>query len=998
MSHPFGQRTARQEPKPVESQPAADPATLSRKAREDVEARIELKEKLNAARKHEQFWNSELKKERPETAELSAAASLAAQARGARVAAEKAYWQVEHKTDRLDPDSEETTLASLRQRLEQARSLEAYWVHGAGDTPSPAADPVTLSRMARQAVEDRIEMKNMLEAARQHEAACLAELRQQPLGISCRSPVVQASLQATEVRKAAEKRFVQAEHKKDRLDPGERETTLEELQARLETARSTEALWTAVARDDAHDDMPHTNPAHLSSGQEIVPYTGPTQTEAPLTTAPPGSPPRQQIHASSSRPLAQRLSGGELPRSGRLSLPSTPGSQGSPSSPSSSVMRSDSGRSDGFASDRVTRDRQRIERDLPAHGRGMPSTHGDMPDTNPALLSSGQEIVPYTGPTQTEAPLTTAPPRSPPRRQIHASSSRPLEQRLSASELPRSGRLSLPSTPTTPGSPSSSPSSVMHSDAGRQDRFTSDWVTQALQHTERDLQAHGRRLEVPLHAPPNNEPPNNEPRHDEPPPGRSWRATLTSMLDPIADAAAAAAGRANTVMNNAYGGVSRAAAVARDTALAVGGEIKSHGQSLGLMLPSGRLAGAMAGHVIHQSAAVGVPTFLREMLAEGLVLGMRHMPPDQVAAMQAGVGLASFGLQMLRRRLENRYPDDAARGFHALSQQQWNRLSDERKAELRHQQQRHSRMVTDLQVVASITNTMVSLAAARSGDPSQAEVPARILATDLKATMYAAMRDMIQATFSMVGTAAPTTGVSGSHMLSSASFFSFMSMVTDYAFTHFPGQVPDASQASKMLRGALPPNTHMTLSDAWMTRAEVALVKAAINTTLHASDWIYMTQEEANQANTTQHWAPSSNALNPARRDYARILDHVPTRMTLLGGGNSTSNLIGFLMRDNAAWKSALAGNVADAVYQGFVYKTIVGTWQAQAEVRAAARAAARAEVERDHVGEDLERAIVRRVLGVQSERLPHDWMIHELAQPEMTPAREGATTRPRSL
>lgn len=282
LTHPFGHRTPRQEPKPVESQPAADPATLSRKAREDVEGRIELKEKLNAARKHEQFWNTQLKKEPTETAHFSAAADLAAKAKVARASAEKAFWQIEHKTDRLHPDQAETTLASLRQRLEQARSLEAFWVHDADGTPAAAKDPATLSRLARQAAEERVELKNALEAARQHEASCRAELQQQPAGISHRSPVVQASLQATQAREAAEKVFLRAEHKKDRLEPGERETSLDELLVRLQAARSTEAFWSSETPGDATSGHPPRMEDHfLRPGSDKLETSAPNSPRQP---------------------------------------------------------------------------------------------------------------------------------------------------------------------------------------------------------------------------------------------------------------------------------------------------------------------------------------------------------------------------------------------------------------------------------------------------------------------------------------------------------------------------------------------------------------------------------------------------------------------------------------------------------------------------------------------------------------------------------------------
>jgi hypothetical protein len=145
LGHVFGHGPSGHGPMPAQSPPAAadTAATLSCKAREDIELRIELKEKVNAARKLEESWNSALKKEAPETAHLSAAATMASLASAARASAEKAYWQVEHKTERLDPGTDETTLASLRQRLEQARSLETYWAQGDDSAQGSTADPAT---------------------------------------------------------------------------------------------------------------------------------------------------------------------------------------------------------------------------------------------------------------------------------------------------------------------------------------------------------------------------------------------------------------------------------------------------------------------------------------------------------------------------------------------------------------------------------------------------------------------------------------------------------------------------------------------------------------------------------------------------------------------------------------------------------------------------------------------------------------------------------------
>ncbi len=541
--------------------------------------------------------------------------------------------------------------------------------------------------------------------------------------------------------------------------------------------------------------------------------------------------------------------------------------------------------------------------------------------------------------------------RQPSRLQHDALVARAQSQPLSVGRQgPRNAQLSSTSPPGSPESvgdslhvsPNLSPSVSVLGDVERSDRFVHERAGRP-----------GARQPAP-----------------EPPPARSWKATVTAMLGTLANGAATASGtvanRAGTAWNGVAGAVTQAAGAlthaageartavtnganaawhgVADAATYTGGlvvgEVRGQAEAFGVAIPSGRMMGAVAGHVIHQSVTVGVPTFVREMLSEALVLSLRNMPPDHVLALQVAVGAMSTGVQFYRRALENRNPDAAARGFHALSQAQWDAHSDSTKADLRRQQVAHSRLVTNLQMASSATSLMVGIMAARSGDPSQAETPARVLAIDLKAAVYASMRDTLQASFSMVGTAAPTTGVSGTHMNSSAAFFSFMAAGTDYGFSYLPANVPGAALASEVLRGTQPQGTQMTHGEAWQARAGVAAVKAAINTTLHASDWIYMTQEEANQAGTVQRWDPKLKLLRPESHDYSRIKDHVPTRVALLGGGNSLSNVISFAMRNSPEHLRTAVGNFADATYQGVIYKTIVGTWQAQAEVQANPRPA----------------------------------------------------------
>ncbi len=444
----------------------------------------------------------------------------------------------------------------------------------------------------------------------------------------------------------------------------------------------------------------------------------------------------------------------------------------------------------------------------------------------------------------------------------------------------------------------------------------------------------------------------------EPPAARSWRATIAAVfsdagatLGRAADATVRTAAQAattvrqtatetaatvrhvagqvaNEVSDRATAAAHRVAGAARS----VGSEAAEQAASLSLLNPGGRLAGAAAGHLIHQSITVGVPTFLREMMAEAMILSMRHMPPNHALGLQVGMAVVSVGAQSLRRYREGRNPDAAARGFHAMSRAQWDALTPRAQDKLRTQQQKHSRMVSNLQVVASLTHIAVGQLAARGANPDN-ERATRLFVTDFKAMVYSGMRDSLQASFSMVGTKEPTfDGVSGIHMVASAKFYGMANAVGNHAFSHLPSSVPGAAEADAVLRGT---STVMTRGEAWMTKAAVSAVKAAINTAVEASDWFSVTQHEAEQAGTVQQWRPQFKALDPDKRDYGRLLDQTPARMTAIGAGNAIFNGMGFALKDQPEWLRVGVTNLVEAAYEGLKYKTIGGTWQADGAVRA---------------------------------------------------------------
>lgn len=351
------------------------------------------------------------------------------------------------------------------------------------------------------------------------------------------------------------------------------------------------------------------------------------------------------------------------------------------------------------------------------------------------------------------------------------------------------------------------------------------------------------------------------------------------------------------------------------------------------------------------------------MLGEALVLSLRHMPPNHVLALQLTAGVLNFVSHLHRRSLENRHPEVAARGFHAMSEQQWNGLDAAQREPLLREADKHSRTVTNLQLTASSVQMAISLAAVSSGDPRLAETPARMLAADLTTVVFATLQEMVQASFGLVGADRPTHGISGAHMRSSAAFFAVMAAGTSYGAEYFGSLVPSAERASEVLRGEGRSEgmgeargevrregigevsggavrgegveeAAMTRSEAWQARAGVAAVKAAMSFLLYGSDMVYASREEAKQAGAEERWDPRLTMLHPLEHDYSRIKDQVPTRLALLNGGQAVEALVAFALRDAPESARAAAGSFVSAAYEGSVYRTIGGTWQAQGEVR----------------------------------------------------------------
>lgn len=343
-----------------------------------------------------------------------------------------------------------------------------------------------------------------------------------------------------------------------------------------------------------------------------------------------------------------------------------------------------------------------------------------------------------------------------------------------------------------------------------------------------------------------------------------------------------------------------------------------------------QLAGAVAGHVVQQAAAAGLPTFARELLAEGLRAGLLHVPAGVTVGLQVGVTLFNLGLQALRHSREARDPDAAARGAHAMTQEQWDALEPQEQEQRRSSTETMSRTITAMQVSASITNVVIGAVAAAHGNRA---IAGATLAAELKGPAYAAMRDAVQASFSMVDCDAPTHGASGRHLAAAAVHYGSESLVASFAGTAAANHIGPMNSAARNALAGLP--SSMGSGEAWGRLLQNAGLRAAISTTLSAADSTFLTGAEAAQAGTSQRLAPRITGT-----DYERLLDQTPARVALLSSLSAAGNAIG-VAGDAVHLSPANIDHAANALLSGMAgltYYTFASNSNANAAVRAGQR------------------------------------------------------------
>jgi hypothetical protein len=347
-----------------------------------------------------------------------------------------------------------------------------------------------------------------------------------------------------------------------------------------------------------------------------------------------------------------------------------------------------------------------------------------------------------------------------------------------------------------------------------------------------------------------------------------------------------------------------------------------------------RTMAPVAGHLIHQAVAVGLPTFAREMLAAGVMHGLRNAPPEVAFGLQGAVGTANLAMQVIREVRERRHPDEAARGFHSLSVAQWDSKTPAEQAAMRKHTQSVSRAITVGQIASSITNLSLMLQAHSEGPQNKAAM-LRPLATELKVGLYTAMRDATQASFNMVAfddKKDSTQGLAGNAFASARATYAGVMTAADVLSSQAMGLlVPGRGDAMAALVGT---SNAMSPGDAWRTTAAAAGVSAVTNTLVEATDWFQRMHFQL-----SQNANPPPQVLKPSitTDDLDRVFDQAQSRAALINGLNSALSVLGLAMA-KADVPSTLQGPLGSAGLGALVFLTdspISGNWQAQKFVRA---------------------------------------------------------------
>lgn len=426
---------------------------------------------------------------------------------------------------------------------------------------------------------------------------------------------------------------------------------------------------------------------------------------------------------------------------------------------------------------------------------------------------------------------------------------------------------------------------------------------------------------------------------------RNLAQSSMSQVRSGAAAGAAYAGQAATAARDkAVQGYHYTAAKAQQGWQATSEFTRQSAQDLvGDRLPSRAAVGAFTGHTVQQLLTCGIPTFSREYAMLQIYRGIVNSKfaqdnPFAVVGMQTAVSMAAvLAHAKLRHARMDRDPEAAVKGHFGLTNAQWDAMSPQDKARHKEIQQADSRRVTANQVIAETGNFIMGATAAAGGDPG---VSARVLATQVRNIIYAAMRELMQASLKFVDTRGPgTSGVNDANMSSMAAVYTLMTMGASTASDGVVGAVLNARSVGLSGLQFQVADTNNPVNDPQLENAAlVSLVRGLFNTSVEVIDAGVGKHYETKQVGAQQVWNSGSKL---PMKDHDRILDHSVARFSwnqFAGMANLAVQQVARatgLNRAAPALTSFLGVGTTAAAF-GLAYRNTNQTYQAHARVRSA--------------------------------------------------------------
>ena len=362
-----------------------------------------------------------------------------------------------------------------------------------------------------------------------------------------------------------------------------------------------------------------------------------------------------------------------------------------------------------------------------------------------------------------------------------------------------------------------------------------------------------------------------------------------------------------------------------------------------------RVGGVLASHTARQVVATGTSTLVREGVNIGIAMGLRRQP-GLAAGLTLSVTLMNLLAQLQREKRVLRAPDEAARGFHSLSPAQWEAASPEQQATLRKEQQASSQRVTRLHLLSNLITTSIAMVGAtRPGGRIGAMVapmPSALLGQMARQWAYVGLRDGLQATFTTVQTSRPATlpNIEQRRMRTAGATYGGAQSLLGYAQEAIMPRVLGAlSQGSNTIRasGGLLSSVGSGLGQWARTIAAVAGVRAGINVVGETLDDVQLTHHDAAEAGGEQVPGLDVRALDPARRDYGRLLDHAMVRVfanDVVGGVMNAVSLATGQLPARFADVASFVGNFGVGYLINLTYATVGNNFAAAGLAREAVR------------------------------------------------------------